>query len=351
MRRGSISSFSGEGSGWGWSSRTVLVALLLFVAPEPTLGQQPLRLSFPVACEPGTSCSLQNYFDHDRGPAARDYHCGRLTYDGHDGTDIRLASLEQMRAGVRVLAAAEGVVRAVRDSMQDVSFRTLGKDAIKGREAGNSVALVHDGGWETQYSHLRRGSVMVKSGERVKRGQPLGLIGLSGWTEFPHLHLSVRHNGTTMDPFAGPGPHAKCGASASTLWDADSLRRLAYVPTGLLAAGFAGEAPTHAQVKDGKIPRAHGSAAALVFWVNAYGIQAGDEEHVRLVAPDGRVVSESRSSIPTDKAEWFSYAGRKRSGATWPTGRYRGEYTLSRKGDDARSRAVLTLAREIAIAP
>ena len=342
MTAASTPSASRRGTGWGW--------LLLLVVAASAHGQD-LRLSFPVDCEPGVTCAVQNYFDHDRGPGARDYHCGRLTYDGHDGTDIRLPNLERMRAGVRVLAAADGTVRAVRNNVEDVSFRTIGKDAIKGREAGNAVAIVHEGGWETQYSHMRQGSVVVKPGERVRRGQPLGLIGLSGWTEFPHLHLSVRYNGTPLDPFAGRGAQDACGVGGDTLWTPESLKRLQYAPTGLLAADFSGEAPTHAQVKDGKTARVHKAGPALVFWVNVYGIQAGDEEHIRLLAPDGQVLSESRRSIPQNKAEWFTYTGRKKSGAAWPAGRYRGEYVLTRKGDDSSARPALTLARDFDLVP
>src|SRR5687767_667340 len=144
-----------------------------------------------------------------------------------------------MAKGFRVLAAADGKVRAIRDSMADVSFRDIGKDAIKGREAGNGVAIDHGNGWETQYSHLRRGSVMVKPGESVRRGQLLGLVGLSGWTEFPHLHLTVRYQGRKIDPFVGTGAHTGCGLG-EPLWEAKALEAMKYVPTGMLAAGFAG---------------------------------------------------------------------------------------------------------------
>ena len=72
-----------------------------------------------------------------------------------------------MRAGVRVVAAAGGVVKATRDGMTDVSVRDTGPEAVAGREAGNGVLIEHGGGWQTQYSHLRSGSVSVEPGERV----------------------------------------------------------------------------------------------------------------------------------------------------------------------------------------
>ena len=49
----------------------------------------PIRLALPVACQMGRTCFIQQYFDHDPGPGAKDYRCGVMTYDGHDGVDIR----------------------------------------------------------------------------------------------------------------------------------------------------------------------------------------------------------------------------------------------------------------------
>jgi hypothetical protein len=254
-----------------------------------------------------------------------------------------------MQKGYRVLAAAGGKVRAIRDEMDDVSFRVIGKDAIKGKEAGNSVALDHGNGWETQYSHLRRGSVLVKPGEKVKRGQPLGLVGLSGLTEFPHLHLTVRFNGIKIDPFVGPGEHQQCGLGAKPVWDAKTLAALSYTPSGLLDAGFAGDMVTFEQVKDGRIPVPGVTAPAFIFWTNIYGVQAGDDEHIRIFGPDGKLFTEKHSQIPGNKAEWFSYAGKKRSSASWPAGTYRGEYILTR-ADKSGSQNVVSFVRELRVA-
>ena len=74
------------------------------------------ELQFPVACMPGQNCHIQHLPDRDPGPERRDFACGTLTYDGHDGTDIALPSLSAMEAGVDVLAAADGVVRGARDA-------------------------------------------------------------------------------------------------------------------------------------------------------------------------------------------------------------------------------------------
>src|SRR3546814_12605893 len=66
---------------------------------------------------------------------------------------------------------------------------------------GNWVALRHDDGWVTTYAHMRNGSLAVRVGQRVARGDKLGLVGLSGNTDFPHLHFAVTRGNVLLDPF------------------------------------------------------------------------------------------------------------------------------------------------------
>ncbi len=107
-------------------------------------------LELPVACQIGALCVVQNYVDQDPGPGAADHTCGPLSYDGHKGVDFRIAGWPEMAAGVAVLAAAPGVVRALLDGEADRAASQAGPDA------GNAVVLDHAGGWESQYSHTAR---------------------------------------------------------------------------------------------------------------------------------------------------------------------------------------------------
>src|SRR5262249_22049236 len=56
---------------------------------------------------------------------------------------------------------------------------------------GNYVVIDHKNGEYSMLVHLRKGSVLVKVGETVKRGQPLGKIGMSGDSFMPHLHYEL----------------------------------------------------------------------------------------------------------------------------------------------------------------
>ncbi len=291
-----------------------------------------LSLSLPVDCKIGAVCNIQNYVDHDPGPGARDYTCGRLAYDGHKGTDFRLPDTSWLDRGVRVLAAATGQVAGIRNNVRDHAPGGYEPKRNKNRECGNGVLIDHGGGWQTQYCHLRQGSVRVRKGDRVERGQTLGMIGLSGKTEFPHLHLSVRYRGAVIDPFLGVGVKAGCGGKGTPLWQPALLPELAYRPSGVLAAGFTDQVPTLKQIVSGlhRHDQLGRTARNLVFWVMIFGLQPGDEEVLRIIAPDGSVlVNTKRKPATKHKARWFSYSG-KRAWRLWLSGTYKGEYQLLR---------------------
>jgi len=309
-----------------------------------------MRLELPVDCEIGRVCVVQNYVDQDAGPGARDYTCGPLAYNGHDGTDIRVPSLVEMRAGVPVLAAAAGEVKAVRDGMQDVSIRDIDRATVKGREAGNGVVVAHPDGWETQYSHLLNGSIAVRPGDRVTSGQVLGLIGLSGQTEFPHVEFALRRDGEAVDPFTGLAPGSGCGEDGQSLWSEAVARELAYRPGGLLLAGFAARKPTVEGVLEGGFRRDSLTVAApaLLFWAVSWGLRGGDEETLTISRPDGSELLRSETRVPRNKAQWFRFGGKRRPPEGWAPGRYRADYSVRRR-DAEGTREVLSVAREIEV--
>lgn len=278
-----------------------------------------------------------------------DYACGRLSLDGDKGTDFRVPDFLTMERGVAVIAAAPGTVRATRDGMADVSvrkMRTIGLESIKGREAGNGVVIDHGGGWETQYNHLKQGSVAVRPGARVEAGQRLGLIGLSGNTEYPHVEFSVRHNGEPVDPFVGTAPFKACGDPRQMLWSAAVLAQLEYRPTWPLLAGFATERPDADAARHGAYSkdRLARDALALVFWADISGAQKGDHQRFRIMGPDDQSVHERESMLEENNISWFAFSGAERPDGGWSPGTYRGTYTLERNGT-----AVATISKDIVV--
>lgn len=302
--------------------RWFAAALPLAALPAGAKADPP-ALEVPVRCRIGAECFVQNYVDADPGPGARDFTQGRLTYDGHKGTDFRVPDLGAMRRGVTVVAAAPGVVARVRDGEEDVSIRQSG-GAAAGREAGNAVVVDHGGGWETQYSHLRRGSLAVRPGDRVEAGAPLGQIGLSGNTEFPHVDFAVRHDGRVVDPFVGE-PQGGSG-----LWSPQARETLAYRPSGLLGAGFAAEPPKAEKARDGAYDaeRLPVDAPALGVWAEIFGGREGDRMTLQVTGPDGRRLHSSTGTVPRPLAVLFVGTTVPKPAGPWTPGTYRMTVTL-----------------------
>ncbi|MFZ0096894.1 MAG: M23 family metallopeptidase [Gemmobacter sp.] len=284
------------------------------------------ELQFPVSCVLGQNCHIQHLPDRDPGPDPRDFACGTLTYDGHDGTDIALSSLSAMGAGVDVLAAADGVVRGVRDGMPDIIVSDPAAPPLDGRDCGNGVAITHDGGWETQYCHMKLDSVAVRAGDRVKAGDRLGQIGLSGNTEFPHLHLTLRQDGQWVDPWS-PAPDAACGPADYDLW----AGKVQADPGGIITAGFADSVPEYVAVKAGDIPLPDETAPGLVFWAYLFGTRAGDQLQLDLTGPEGAVAQDT-ITLERTQAQSFRAIGRKLRSDRWPAGIYTGAAELRRDG-------------------
>ncbi|MGQ9907642.1 MAG: M23 family metallopeptidase [Candidatus Flexifilum sp.] len=95
--------------------------------------------------------------------------------------------------GVPILAPAAGAVAWVRDNVRDAPGPGTGwLDVLTPFFPGCTVVIQHA---EDEYSflaHLRPGSIIVRPGERVEAGQPIGQCGNSGHSTEPHLHFHIQ---------------------------------------------------------------------------------------------------------------------------------------------------------------
>ncbi len=82
-------------------------------------------LQQPIDCVLGQTCYVQQFLDHISGAGVSDFRCSSMSYNGHKGTDFGLISLVQQAEGVNVLAAADGIVRGLRDGMDDILWSTI----------------------------------------------------------------------------------------------------------------------------------------------------------------------------------------------------------------------------------
>lgn len=113
--------------------------------------------------------------------------------------------------GAEVLAGAEARVVGVRDSIAEDPKVSLAARPLE-EASGNFVTLDLGDGRFAHYEHLQPGSLQVKVGDQVKRGQVLARLGNTGDSTGPHLHL---HVSTGATPWQGEGvPYAVDGWEA-----------------------------------------------------------------------------------------------------------------------------------------
>lgn len=305
-------------------NRTLLIATLLL-----PLSAQAFSLAWPLACTAGKDCFVQNYVDRDPGAGMQDYTCGWSVYENaHDGTDIRLRDLAAMRKGVAVMAAAAGTVKAARDGKEDRLGNGTHDPAHE--DCGNAVVIEHADGYETLYCHMRKGSIAVKEGQQVKTGDTIGQVGLSGFTNYPHLHFTLRKDKAVLDPFDSMPASSACNSHhPSVLW----LHPPAYHPTVLLNDGFADRSPDKGAMRDTplSLTEVKADTAILSYWVDMMGLRGGDVLAMRVTAPDGSVLVEHTRTIDKPSPFYFSFIGKRNHGAL-AAGTYHASMTLMRDG-------------------
>ncbi|HEY9715337.1 MAG TPA: M23 family metallopeptidase [Chroococcales cyanobacterium] len=106
-------------------------------------------------------------------------------FSHQQGTHSQYAVDFDMPVGTSILAARPGTVMAVRgDSSQ-------GGPDKRYERCGNYVIVDHGDGTYAEYWHLRQAGVLVRLGQPVQVGTPIGLSGETGFARGPHLHFEV----------------------------------------------------------------------------------------------------------------------------------------------------------------
>ena len=179
--------------------------LTIETAPIP-VGRGPIAISSPLR---------GNHWLAGNGPSTTSGHRRALIpIDGHAAIAQRFA-IDWVRIrdegrtfqgdekdnknyyayGSDALAVADGVVTEVKDGIPEnipgrdsravpITLETVG---------GNHVILDIGGGHFAFYAHLQPGSLRVKLGDKVRRGQVVGLVGNSGNSTEPHLHFHIEN--------------------------------------------------------------------------------------------------------------------------------------------------------------
>ena len=344
-----------------WSFAAALAFAMALLATDGE-AETPFKLDMPLSCVAGESCWIVNYVDHDPTDGIRDYTYGETTYNlrskrwgnRHLGTDIAIRDLGAMRQGVEVLAAAAGTAVGVRVGMEDLSVREIGVKALQGKLCGNRVGILHPGGWLSQYCHLRKGSVAVKNGDRVKAGQPIGLVGLSGFTEYPHLHFQVMKQVAKgqkiVDPFVGLERTGKCGLGDNPLWKSKVLAKLDYRSVLLSNAGFSSDRPKTQGIRNGLYRDKELSrlSPTLFLWADIFWPRPGDEIIFDFIAPNGKTIFVRKTVVEHKRPRGVYHAWVRTKRPPWPEGIYRGEIRLLRE-KGPKGREEYSVSRQVSL--
>lgn len=117
---------------------------------------------------------LANYEEESPFGKRIDPFTGHLAF--HAGLDLKGT------AGARVLSTADGVVSS----------------AGRNGAYGNAVDIDHSYNVSTRYAHLSQ--ILVKEGQRVRKGEAIGIQGSTGRSTGPHVHYEVRYQDRIMNP-------------------------------------------------------------------------------------------------------------------------------------------------------
>lgn len=292
-------------------------AAVLVACPAAAEDHAWIRV-LPIAGVPGEDFYVGYHFDRDPAPgASRDYMGGDRAYDRHQGTDFGVAGFDVMELGVPVLAVANGVVTSVIDGQEDRQTANL-----RGR-LGNSLRIDHGRGRGSYYGHLKRGSISVRVGQRVRAGEQIAEVGSSGDSSGPHLHFEILESRVPIDPFAPPGRAAESRWKQQPEYD---------YPMKTIDAGIS-LSPVERFLEKPRTPFIREGAPRVDFWILTMNQEASTSRRWELLRPDGRSYTawnelvEKRSEM--HQSHWW-LEGAELGRGTWTLRVYQGREPIVR---------------------
>ncbi len=262
------------------------------------LSETPLRSRVEMGWPLRAAETLSDYGYHgvsnfvDQDPAfpnqLRDYACGARTYDvangyNHAGTDYFTWPFgwdKLDRDAVEIVAAAPGTIVFKSDGNFDRSC-TLGGGQW------NAVYVEHADGSVAWYGHMKDGSPTPKGvGEAVEAGEYLGIVGSSGNSTGPHLHLEVYDaDEHLIDPYAGD-----CNDLNPVTWWADQRPYYDSAINALMTHDVAPNFPTCPNTEDEVNARDTFAPGETAYFAAYYRDQLqGQLSRYRLRLPSGAV--------------------------------------------------------------
>lgn len=262
---------------------------------------------FPLAGVIGADIMNGQFVDLDpASPGFHDFDCRPWAYDGHRGTDAGLRSFAEQFIGMPVFAARSGTVIFAVDGEPDTN--------LNGGFLGNVVWIDHGDGFETQYWHLKKNSVLVSVGQQVEAGQEIGRAASSGNSFGPHLHFETVFNGPggweVYEPFAGACRPGQSGWIDQGGLDSDAPFLVDFGITRTFLADLSPpwwepwELPTDAQIQT--------NDTWVAFWTTSYNFPQNALVRIKFTRPDGSVADDAQwnwgnSEVYRYFKTWFAW--------------------------------------------
>lgn len=187
----------------------------LNLVPNTNASRMADDLIFPLRMEkdiPGFSkyYYINSFADQDNSSDFTDFNCLDKGFNGHMGTDFYLYPHPwylQENDYVEVIASTPGTIIYKEDGLWDENCSAGGE--------GNTVTVMHEDGSSIIYTHMKSGSLTAKEvGDSVEQGEFLGMVGSSGYSFSPNLHIECyNENMNLVDPFEG-----MCNDAPNSLW-------------------------------------------------------------------------------------------------------------------------------------
>ena len=184
--------------------------------------------------------------------------------------------------------------------------------------------------WEKYAAVLVDYSTKVKKGDFVTSGQTIGQIGLSGLTEFPHLHINVQQGDKFFDPFTGRERYTV--GSKNSLWNANVYQQLIYKPLIIYNVGVSDEIPKLLDIRNEKYKTERISffSNMMIFWVDMFHVETNDVINIVVKNPDGNIFLNKKIVFDKSNAKKLFYVGKRKPSNGFSKGRYTVQISFKR---------------------
>ncbi len=297
------------------------ILLLIIIIPSDTYASE-LKFNTPIQCKIGEDCFLLNQLEK--------VGCGQLPFSTKDGVMFIAKHDALVRDGIKILASQNGKVKAVRSNVDDQD-----KSTVSIAPCGNGIIVTHANGYETQYCYLHKDTIKLKKGDKVKEGQELGLMGMSGNINYPAMLFTLKRKNKHIDPFTNNHKSEDCVYNHDkSLWNPETIKTMIHSETIITNYGFTTEEPEIAKARNGdyNTMTIAGNTNIIGYFIDLIGVYEGDLIIIEMLSPDGYKIVSYQKKFVDFNPRAFAHIVYKNQSQKLNEGEYKISFKLLRQG-------------------